>query len=53
LLGPKDRIADKMRELAAAGVTTLTVSPSGGDLAARVGALRVAVEALDAAGVAG
>ncbi len=53
LLGPRDRIADKMRELAAAGVTTLTVSPSGVDLDARIGALRVAVDALDAAGVGG
>jgi alkanesulfonate monooxygenase SsuD/methylene tetrahydromethanopterin reductase-like flavin-dependent oxidoreductase (luciferase family) len=53
LLGPKDRIADRMREFAAAGVTTLTVSPMGGELDARVEALRVAVDALDAAGVGG
>jgi hypothetical protein len=53
LLGPKDRIAEKMGEFAAAGVTTLTVSPMGGDLAAGMDALRVAVDALDAAGVGG
>ena len=27
LLGPKDRIAERMREYAAAGVTTLSVTP--------------------------
>jgi hypothetical protein len=42
-----------MREFAAAGVTTLTVSPMGGDLAVGMDALRVAVDALDAAGVGG
>jgi alkanesulfonate monooxygenase SsuD/methylene tetrahydromethanopterin reductase-like flavin-dependent oxidoreductase (luciferase family) len=53
LLGPKERIAEKMAAYAAAGVTTLTVSfpaRSGGDPRA---ALRVAAEALDLSGVAG
>lgn len=53
LLGPPERIRDGMRALADAGVTTLTVSPMAPDLEAKVAALRVAVEALDAAGVAG
>jgi F420-dependent oxidoreductase-like protein len=53
LLGPKERIRDRMRVLADVGVTTLTVSPMQADLEQRVTALRVAAEALDAAGVAG
>ncbi|HEX4724928.1 MAG TPA: LLM class F420-dependent oxidoreductase [Pseudonocardiaceae bacterium] len=53
LLGPAERVRDGMRALADAGVTTLTVSPMGSGLDERVAALRVAVEALDAAGVAG
>ena len=49
LLGPKERIAEKMIEYAEAGVTTLSVSsytPEPGD------ALRTAAEALELAGVA-
>jgi F420-dependent oxidoreductase-like protein len=53
LLGPRERVRDGMQALAGAGVTTLTVSPMQGELADRVAALRVAVEALDAAGVGG
>jgi F420-dependent oxidoreductase-like protein len=53
LLGPRERIAERMREFAAAGVTTLTVSPMGVEPGARIEALRVAVDALDAAGVGG
>lgn len=52
LLGSRDRIADRMRALAEAGVTTLTVSPVAQDLAVNKAALRVAVEALEASGVA-
>jgi F420-dependent oxidoreductase-like protein len=51
LLGPKERIADGMRALAESGVTTLTVSPVLQDLEHGIAALRVAVEALDLAGV--
>jgi F420-dependent oxidoreductase-like protein len=51
LLGPRDRIADKMQALAESGVTTLTVSTVLQDLGQSVAALRVAVEALDKAGV--
>ena len=51
LLGPKERIAEKMQALAESGVTTLTVSPVLQDLEHSIAALRVAVEALDLAGV--
>jgi F420-dependent oxidoreductase-like protein len=51
LLGPKERIADKMRAYAEAGVTTLTVSPMLQDLEQGIAALRTATEALDLAGV--
>ncbi len=48
LLGPPERIADRLQGYAAAGVTTLTVSPYGED---RVGALRTLVAAAERAGV--
>jgi F420-dependent oxidoreductase-like protein len=51
LLGPKERIADRMKALAEVGVTTLTVSPMLQDLEQGIAALRTAVEALDLAGV--
>ena len=51
LLGPKERIAEKMQALAESGVTTLTVTPVLQDLEQSIAALRVAVEALDRAGV--
>ncbi|KAA2253874.1 LLM class F420-dependent oxidoreductase [Solihabitans fulvus] len=51
LLGPRERIADGMQALAGAGVTTLTVLPMMQDLEQGIAALRVAVDALDAAGV--
>ena len=52
LLGPKERIADKMSALAASGVTTLTLSPFSGSLEERKATLRTAVEALELSGVA-
>jgi F420-dependent oxidoreductase-like protein len=51
LLGPKERIAEKMQAMAESGVTTLTVSPVLQDLEHSVEALRVAADALDRAGV--
>jgi F420-dependent oxidoreductase-like protein len=52
LLGPVERIADRMQALAQAGVTTLTLSPTrAGSLDAGRAALRAAVDALDRAGV--
>lgn len=50
LLGPPDRIAERMADYARAGVTTLSVSPSGASLPDKLAALRVAAEALDASG---
>lgn len=52
LLGPVERIADRMQEYAAAGVTTLTVTPAGWTLDERVAALRAGVEAMERAGLA-
>ena len=49
LLGPPERIADRLQAYAAAGGTTLTVSPYGED---RLQALRVLVDAAERAGVA-
>jgi F420-dependent oxidoreductase-like protein len=51
LLGPKERIAEKMAVLAGAGVTTLTLSPFGATQEEKVASLRTAVEALELAGV--
>jgi F420-dependent oxidoreductase-like protein len=51
LLGPVDRIADRMQAYAQAGVTTLTVALYAGTLEERVAGLRAAVDALDRAGV--
>lgn len=50
LLGPVERIADRMQAYAAAGVTTLTLAPGGHSLAARIAALRSGVEALERSG---
>ena len=51
LLGPKERIAEKMQALAASGVTTLTLSPFAASLEERKAVLRTAVEALELSGV--
>ncbi|MFF7654216.1 LLM class F420-dependent oxidoreductase [Streptomyces sp. NPDC007983] len=52
LLGPVERIADRMRAYAEAGVTTLSLSPAGFTLEERVAGLRAGVEALERAGLA-
>jgi F420-dependent oxidoreductase-like protein len=52
LLGPPGRIAERMAEFAAAGVTTLSVIPFGATMAERLAALQTAVEALDQSGAA-
>ncbi|SHG25871.1 probable F420-dependent oxidoreductase, Rv3520c family [Streptoalloteichus hindustanus] len=52
LLGPKERIAERMRAYADTGVTTLTLSPMLQDLEQGRGALRTAREALELAGLA-
>jgi F420-dependent oxidoreductase-like protein len=51
LLGPVDRIADRMQAYAQVGVTTLTVAPYADTLAERLAMIRTAVDALDRAGV--
>jgi len=51
LLGPKERIAERMREYAAAGVTTLSVSIFAADVETGIQTLRVCAEALDESGV--
>lgn len=52
LLGPKERVAERMKAFAAAGVTTLSIALSAGSLEERIAALRTAVEALELSGVA-
>jgi F420-dependent oxidoreductase-like protein len=52
LLGPPDRIARRMAEFAAAGVTTLNVMPYAATLEDRLTSLRIAAEALRASGAA-
>jgi F420-dependent oxidoreductase-like protein len=51
LLGPKERIAEKMQVLAASGVTSLTLSPFAGPLEERKATLRTALDALELSGV--
>ncbi|MDW6063923.1 LLM class F420-dependent oxidoreductase [Streptomyces sp. FXJ1.4098] len=52
LLGPVERIADRMQAYAEAGVTTLSLSPAGFTLEERIAGLRTGVEALERAGLA-
>ncbi|CAM5567050.1 LLM class F420-dependent oxidoreductase [Streptomyces spiroverticillatus] len=52
LLGPVERIAERMQAYAAAGVTTLTLAPAGFTLEERIAALRAGTEALERAGLA-
>ncbi|MFY1682997.1 LLM class F420-dependent oxidoreductase [Micromonospora sp. WMMD730] len=51
LLGPKERIAERMREYAAAGVTTLSVTLFVADRDSGVQTLRTVAEAFDLSGV--
>jgi F420-dependent oxidoreductase-like protein len=51
LLGTKEQIAERMQVLAASGVTTLTITPSTGDVEERKRTLQAAVEALELSGV--
>ncbi len=52
LLGPPGRIAERMAEFAAAGVTTLTIAPGALDMNDKLRALTVAREALEQSGTA-
>jgi F420-dependent oxidoreductase-like protein len=51
LLGPPERIADRLQAFAGAGVTTLTIAPYGEDVEQRTRSLRKLVDAVDRAGV--
>lgn len=51
LLGPRERIADRLQAYDAAGVTTLTVACHGATLDERRGALRTVADALADSGV--
>ena len=53
LLGTKEQIKARLREYAAAGVGTLSISPYVGDLESGVRTLRTVAEAFDESGVAG
>ena len=51
LIGPKERIRDRLPAYAEAGVTTLAVASYGGPLDERVATLRTMAEALDESGL--
>ncbi len=53
LLGPVERVADRMQAMADSGVTTLSLAPHGGSLAERITTLHAAVAAAERAGLAG
>jgi F420-dependent oxidoreductase-like protein len=52
LIGPPDRVRDRLSAFADAGVTTLTVAAYSGTLQERVDTLRTMAEVLDASGLA-
>jgi alkanesulfonate monooxygenase SsuD/methylene tetrahydromethanopterin reductase-like flavin-dependent oxidoreductase (luciferase family) len=52
LLGPPDRIAERLHAYADAGVTTLTIGSYAGTIEQRVGVLRMMTEIMDKAGLA-
>ena len=51
LLGPVERIADRMQAYAEAGVTTLSITPGGFTREERLAGLRAGMEALERAGL--
>jgi alkanesulfonate monooxygenase SsuD/methylene tetrahydromethanopterin reductase-like flavin-dependent oxidoreductase (luciferase family) len=51
LIGPPERIRDRLAAYAEAGVTTLSVTPAAPDLDGKLGVLRMLAEAVDRAGV--
>ncbi|OEV03257.1 LLM class F420-dependent oxidoreductase [Streptomyces oceani] len=51
LIGPEERIAERMRAYAEAGVTTLSLAPAGFSLDERLASLRAGVRALERAGL--
>ncbi|MDQ1602844.1 MAG: hypothetical protein QOE01_689 [Actinomycetota bacterium] len=53
LIGPPDRIRDRLQAYADAGVTTLSVASYGGSLEERTASLRFMVDAVESAALAG
>jgi alkanesulfonate monooxygenase SsuD/methylene tetrahydromethanopterin reductase-like flavin-dependent oxidoreductase (luciferase family) len=51
LLGPTERIAERLQAFAAAGVTTVSLAPYGNSHEERIAVLRTAADALDKSGV--
>ena len=51
LLGPVDRIADRLQAYSEAGVTTMTIMPAGSSQDERLAAIRAVAEAFDKSGV--
>ncbi len=51
LIGPRDRVRDRLAAYAQAGVTTLSVAPQQGDLEQRLQTLRTMAELLDESGL--
>jgi alkanesulfonate monooxygenase SsuD/methylene tetrahydromethanopterin reductase-like flavin-dependent oxidoreductase (luciferase family) len=52
LIGPPDRVRDRLAAFAEAGVTTLTVATYAGDLDERIATLRTMVDVLEQSGLA-
>jgi F420-dependent oxidoreductase-like protein len=53
LIGPRDRVKDRLSRYATAGVTTLTVAAEGASLEERLHVVRTMAELLDETGLAG
>ena len=51
LIGPADRITERLHAFAEAGVTTLSVSPFAPNLEQRIATLRTMAQALDTSGL--
>ncbi len=52
LIGPPERVRDRLGAFADAGVTTLTIATYAGDLDERIATLRTMVDVLEQAGLA-
>jgi F420-dependent oxidoreductase-like protein len=52
LIGPPDRVRERLAAFADAGVTTLTIAAYSGDLQERIATLRTMVDLLEASGLA-
>jgi hypothetical protein len=52
LIGPRERVRDRLSAYAESGVTTLTLAVSIGSLEQRIATLRTMVEVLDESGLA-